>query len=216
MARRALPDHPSRPDGLRELRVPVPDRPGVLADITTLAAELGVNIIDLEIAHSVEGERGVLVLVVDGHLAPTLVDGLGSRGYRSTSVDRVGPVSAGPPGGVLEVTGGGSLAGTVRVPGDKSISHRALLLAALADGESTVEGLSDGDDVARTGEALAAWAPPSRASAGPARWWCAGGGPAWRRPTSRWTWGTPGPGCGCSPGWWPASRGRPPWWATPR
>ena len=87
VARRALTDRPSRPDGLQEVRIPVPDRPGVLAEITTLAAELGVNIIDFEIAHSVEGERGVLVLVVDGHLAPTLVDGLGARGYRSSSVD---------------------------------------------------------------------------------------------------------------------------------
>jgi prephenate dehydrogenase len=47
-----------------ELRVPVPDRPGVLAEVTTLAGELGVNIADLEIAHSLEGGLGVLVLVV--------------------------------------------------------------------------------------------------------------------------------------------------------
>ena len=37
------------------------------------------------------------------------------------------------------------------MPGDKSISHRALLLSALADGESTIAGLSAGDDVVRTG-----------------------------------------------------------------
>ena len=36
------------------------------------------------------------------------------------------------------------------MPGDKSISHRVLLLAALADGESTIRGLSDGGDVANT------------------------------------------------------------------
>ncbi len=45
---------------------------------------------------------------------------------------------------------GGRLAGRVGVPGDKSISHRVLLLAALADGVSTIRGLSDGDDVAHT------------------------------------------------------------------
>jgi 3-phosphoshikimate 1-carboxyvinyltransferase len=50
----------------------------------------------------------------------------------------------------LEVEGGGPLTGTIRVPGDKSLSHRALLLAALAAGESRLRGLSDGDDVART------------------------------------------------------------------
>jgi len=40
------------------------------------------------------------------------------------------------------------------VPGDKSISHRALLLSALAEGDSNVEGLATGDDVARTAVAL--------------------------------------------------------------
>ena len=64
-ARRSLPSRAVRPERLAELRVPVPDRPGVLAEITTLAGDLGVNIDDLEIAHSAEGDRGVLVLVVD-------------------------------------------------------------------------------------------------------------------------------------------------------
>ena len=50
----------------------------------------------------------------------------------------------------LEVTGGTPLRGRVRVPGDKSISHRALLLATLAEGRSRLVGLSDGDDVARS------------------------------------------------------------------
>jgi 3-phosphoshikimate 1-carboxyvinyltransferase len=56
----------------------------------------------------------------------------------------------------LIVDGGRPLRGRVRVPGDKSISHRALLLAALAEGTSLVRGLSDGDDVARTRVAVEA------------------------------------------------------------
>lgn len=56
----------------------------------------------------------------------------------------------------LVVTGGRPLRGRLRVPGDKSISHRALLLAALAEGTSVVRGLSDGDDVARTRAAVEA------------------------------------------------------------
>ncbi|MHB8329481.1 MAG: 3-phosphoshikimate 1-carboxyvinyltransferase [Acidimicrobiales bacterium] len=56
----------------------------------------------------------------------------------------------------LEVTGGRPLTGRVRVPGDKSISHRALLLGALAAGRSRICGLSDGDDVARTAAAVRA------------------------------------------------------------
>ena len=44
----------------------------------------------------------------------------------------------------------GALRGTLRMPGDKSVSHRALILAALADGTSRVEGLSAGLDVGCT------------------------------------------------------------------
>jgi 3-phosphoshikimate 1-carboxyvinyltransferase len=61
-----------------------------------------------------------------------------------------------PVAATLRVRGGGPLHGAVRVPGDKSISHRALLLAALAEGRSSVTGLSDGDDVARTAHAVGA------------------------------------------------------------
>jgi len=62
----------------------------------------------------------------------------------------------GPAPEILEVGGGRPLHGGVDVPGDKSISHRALLLSALADGESTITGLSAGDDVTRTRLAIAA------------------------------------------------------------
>jgi 3-phosphoshikimate 1-carboxyvinyltransferase len=48
------------------------------------------------------------------------------------------------------------LSGIARVPGDKSISHRALMLAAMARGRSTIHGLSEGADVASTAAALAA------------------------------------------------------------
>jgi 3-phosphoshikimate 1-carboxyvinyltransferase len=55
-----------------------------------------------------------------------------------------------------EVVVGGArpLRGRVRVPGDKSISHRALLFAALAEGRSTITGLATGADVAATRAAL--------------------------------------------------------------
>jgi len=58
--------------------------------------------------------------------------------------------------GVLRVHGPAPLRGRVRVPGDKSISHRALLLAALADGTSAIRGLSAGDDVVHTLAAIEA------------------------------------------------------------
>jgi len=81
-ARQNLPTRGVRPAAVAELRVVVPDRPGVLAEVTTLAGELGVNIFDLEIAHSAEGPRGVLVLVVDAAAAEAVVSPLRARGFR--------------------------------------------------------------------------------------------------------------------------------------
>jgi len=56
----------------------------------------------------------------------------------------------------LGVAGHRPLVGSVDVPGDKSISHRALLLSALAEGTSNITGLSGGDDVTRTRQAIQA------------------------------------------------------------
>ena len=58
--------------------------------------------------------------------------------------------------GAFEVDGGRPLRARLRVPGDKSISHRAYLLAALAEGTSHVTGVSNGADVARTRAAVVA------------------------------------------------------------
>lgn len=56
----------------------------------------------------------------------------------------------------LTATQSGPLKGSVRVPGDKSISHRALILGALAVGETRVDGLLEGDDVLATAAVLRA------------------------------------------------------------
>lgn len=50
----------------------------------------------------------------------------------------------------------GPLAGAIRVPGDKSISHRALILGALAVGATRISGLLEGEDVINTGKAMRA------------------------------------------------------------
>ncbi|HEY4030367.1 MAG TPA: 3-phosphoshikimate 1-carboxyvinyltransferase [Caulobacteraceae bacterium] len=49
----------------------------------------------------------------------------------------------------------GPLQGQARAPGDKSISHRALILGAMAQGRSEIEGLLESDDVLRTADACA-------------------------------------------------------------
>src|ERR1700728_1775939 len=56
----------------------------------------------------------------------------------------------------LEARSSGPLAGKVRVPGDKSISHRALILGALAVGETRISGLLEGEDVLNTAKAMRA------------------------------------------------------------
>ena len=61
--------------------------------------------------------------------------------------------------GAVEMTAkrAGPLVGVLRAPGDKSISHRALILGALAHGVTEVEGLLEGEDVKRTAQAMAAF-----------------------------------------------------------
>ena len=81
-ARQNLPARGARPKETCELRVVVPDRPGVLAEVTSIAGRLGSNIYDIEIAHSAEGPRGVLLLVVAGSEAQSLSAALREAGYR--------------------------------------------------------------------------------------------------------------------------------------
>jgi 3-phosphoshikimate 1-carboxyvinyltransferase len=60
------------------------------------------------------------------------------------------------PAAPLLLPGGGSLAGQVRVPGDKSISHRALLFGAIAEGDTRIEGLLPAEDPLSTAACLRA------------------------------------------------------------
>ena len=62
-----------------------------------------------------------------------------------------------PPGTHLRATHSGALHGEVTVPGDKSMSHRALILGALASGETHIHGLLEGEDVLRTSAAVRAF-----------------------------------------------------------
>src|SRR3954466_6543470 len=56
----------------------------------------------------------------------------------------------------LQSRASGPLTGKVRVPGDKSISHRALILGALAVGETRISGLLEGEDVLNTAKSMQA------------------------------------------------------------
>jgi 3-phosphoshikimate 1-carboxyvinyltransferase len=74
------------------------------------------------------------------------------------------------------------LAGTFAAPGDKSLSHRALIFGALAHGETVVAGLLEADDVLATAAALNALGIRTERF-GPGRWRILGGEP-WRSPAA--------------------------------
>jgi len=93
-ARQALPARFARAEDLAEIRVPLQDRTGALARITTLAAELDVSIADVEIAHSVEGDEGVLILVVEAVPGERLHQGLADHGYTPVLRPLEGPEDA--------------------------------------------------------------------------------------------------------------------------
>lgn len=57
---------------------------------------------------------------------------------------------------VFDVQPGGTLTGSLRVPGDKSISHRAVMLGALAEGSTSVSGFLNGEDCRSTMKAFQA------------------------------------------------------------
>lgn len=95
----------------------------------------------------------------------------------------------------LVARAGRALAGRAMAPGDKSISHRALIFGALADGDTVATGLLEGDDVLRTAaamRALGAGVERSLTDAGPV--WTVTGAP-WRSPERALYFGNSGTGC---------------------
>lgn len=81
----------------------------------------------------------------------------------------------------LRADASGPLRGRIAVPGDKSISHRALILGGMAEGETRIEGLLEGDDVLATAAAVRALgAEVDRLGEGV---WRVRGG-AWRSPAA--------------------------------
>ena len=89
----------------------------------------------------------------------------------------------------------GPLRGTVRVPGDKSISHRALILGALTVGETAIAGLLEGEDVINTGRAMRALGATVERT-GPGAWRVNGVGVAgFAEPAAPLDFGNSGTGC---------------------
>ena len=80
-ARLSLPTGVPRDSALAEVRVGIADQPGSLARITRLATDIDVNIYDLEIAHSVEGQGGMLIMIVPASTGERLVGALIASGF---------------------------------------------------------------------------------------------------------------------------------------
>ena len=84
-ARRNLPTTVPADEAMSEMRIPVLDRQGEIAAVASLAAELDVNIYDLEIAHSTEGPRGVIVVLIETAMTERMQGGLMALGYRPSA-----------------------------------------------------------------------------------------------------------------------------------
>ncbi|WP_338829875.1 3-phosphoshikimate 1-carboxyvinyltransferase [Bradyrhizobium sp. 27S5] len=95
----------------------------------------------------------------------------------------------------LESRACGPLAGKVRVPGDKSISHRALILGALSVGETRISGLLEGEDVLNTAKSMRALGAKVERTA-PFTWSVAGVGVGgFAQPSAALDFGNSGTGC---------------------
>lgn len=80
-ARLALAAKPQVRSGVAVFQVPVPDRPGVLAELTATLSRAGVNIEDLQIVHSSEGGRGTVHLTVAAASADPASGALAERDF---------------------------------------------------------------------------------------------------------------------------------------
>ncbi len=88
-----------------------------------------------------------------------------------------------------------ALSGRIRVPGDKSISHRALILAAMAVGETRIGGLLEGEDVINTAKVMRAFgAKVERTGEGAWSVWGVGVG-GYAQPAGPLDFGNSGTGC---------------------
>ena len=136
VARRNLPARASRPSSVTELHVVIPDRPGVLAQVTTIAGELGVNIEDLEIVHVQDQPRGVLILTVATDAADRVRHSLGEHGYGMSGAAKRRPVIAiDGPAGAGKSTVATAVARRLGLEHlDTGAMYRAVTLAALRQG----------------------------------------------------------------------------------
>ena len=140
--------------------------PGLLYGLLKPFQKHGVNMTRIESRPSSLGKwQYVFFVDIEGHYEDAdIAAALKESGTDQQIVPRVGFVPPGrndagmnlttePAGSRSSSLSSSSLNGEIRPPGDKSISHRALILASLASGQSRIEGLLDSEDVRATANA---------------------------------------------------------------
>ena len=146
--RRMLATAHGDPGTLQRLRVHLPDRPGVLAGIFQALGAERINVEDFEMDHLSTDRGGTLSVIVAGRgrgrarRHPARGAGVRRRRRARDRRMRVEPLTR--------------LVGHIAVPGDKSISHRAVLLGAICDGETRITGFGRSADTEATIEAVRA------------------------------------------------------------
>lgn len=88
-ARKQLQDKPGiAPEELSVVTLLVPDKPGVLSEVTNAVGDVGVNIEDIQITHSSKGGRGTITLAMSEDGADLAITALGKKGYTARRSDR--------------------------------------------------------------------------------------------------------------------------------
>ena len=142
--RRALLESDAAAGPVHELRLTVPNRPGIVAQVALELGKAGVNIVDLALAPAVRHALGRHD-ALDRQRRP---GGARGRADRRARLPRRRAVSS------ARFDPTGPLRGDYLPPADKSISHRAALFAAMADEPVTVRNYLESQDTRSTLDAL--------------------------------------------------------------
>ena len=128
-----------------ELRGALGARGRASAQVIKLSLAVGADLFGAQLGN---GQGGTFMCKIGGSLA--------TRGSRCQKLIPFfgGQRGRAMAGEILKAWPGAALDGRVRAPGDKSISHRALILGAMAQGQTRISGLLEGDDVLRTAGAM--------------------------------------------------------------
>ena len=130
---------------MAELRVSVPNRPGVVAEVALALGRGGVNILDMALYPAPDRSSGYIVLWIAGEERAAQAEAL-VAGARAAGGARMNAT----------FRPGAALRGTLVAPPDKSLSHRAALLGAMSDEPVLVTNYLDAADTRSSLDAVRA------------------------------------------------------------